>query len=280
MKKALWVLAVFGLGVAVGSVIKGKVPLAEAGGAAKCAGKNGDVNADGKVDISDAITVLGYLFLGTPTELVPLCGLQDLTARIQELEGQLAKGQADLAKCLAANCPPSGLPATGRTKCHDESGAVIPCDSAACPGQDGFYATGCPSEGRFVDNGDRTVTDNCTGLMWQQDTADVNGDGRTGDGHDFATSWCGALAYCENLSFAGHNDWRSPNVRELQSIVDYGRFNPVIDQVFGALTSFYWSSSSFAGYPYSAWGISFGDGYVSPLDNDDLFYVRAVRSGP
>ena len=50
-------------------------------------------------------------------------------------------------------------------------------DSATCPGQDGFYQTGCAPDHRFVDNGDGTVTDNCTGLMWQKDTADVNVDG-------------------------------------------------------------------------------------------------------
>jgi len=57
----------------------------------KCAAKNGDVNSDGEVGLSDAVTILGYLFLGNPKELVPLC---------------------------AAPPAPSGLPATGQKVCH------------------------------------------------------------------------------------------------------------------------------------------------------------------
>lgn len=63
----------------------------------------------------------------------------------------------------------------------------------------------------FTDNGDGTVTDNATGLMWMQ-----NDNGAP-------VLWENALSYCENLSFAGHNDWRLPDAKELQSIVDYSR---------------------------------------------------------
>jgi len=63
----------------------------------------------------------------------------------------------------------------------------------------------------FASNGDGTISDRATGLMWQ--AAD--------DG--IARDWPAALAYCENLDFAGHSDWRLPNAKELQSIVDYSR---------------------------------------------------------
>ncbi len=63
----------------------------------------------------------------------------------------------------------------------------------------------------FVDNGDGTITDNATGLMWQQ--AD------SGSG----INWEAALAHAEGLTLAGHDDWRLPNAKELQSIVDYTR---------------------------------------------------------
>ncbi len=61
----------------------------------------------------------------------------------------------------------------------------------------------------FVDNGDGTISDLTTGLMWMK--------------NDYGKKimWKEALAYCENLEFAGYDDWRLPNVKELQSIIDY-----------------------------------------------------------
>ena len=201
-----------------------------AGGGSVPAG-NGDTNGDGAYDISDAVYLLSWLFLGGPAP-VPIL-----------------------------ECPPpaeKGLPATGQTKCYDNSGNTIDCAKVDFPGQDGFYQAGCPSAGRFKDNGDGTVTDTCTGLMWQQETADVDGNGSIGD--EDRLNWQGILQYCESLDFAGHTDWRLPNVRELQSVVDYGRFCPAIDPVFGAVSDWYWSSSTGAGYPGRAWGVIFSDG--------------------
>ena len=77
----------------------------------------------------------------------------------------------------------------------------------------------------FIDNGDGTVSDYATGLMWQK--AD---DGKARD-------WEESLAYSEDLELAGHTDWRLPNAKALQSIVDYSRSpqttnSPAIDPVF------------------------------------------------
>jgi hypothetical protein len=116
--------------------------------------------------------------------------------------------------------------------------------------------------------------------MWQKDTADVNGDGR----HTSAdqVNWCAAPTYCENLSFAGNDDWRLPNVRELQSIVDSERFNPSIDPVFSALPLVYWSSTSYSVNPDCAWDVGFDDGDVTGIGvvKSGSHTVRAVRSGP
>ena len=226
------------LGLVLGFHLRGGVPVALAGQVAeKCSTKNGDVNADGTVDIADAVTVLGNLFLGNPTALVPLC----------EVQGS------------------SGLPDTGQRKCFNGSGEELNCNSIrfvpCLGGQDGFSHTGCPSAGRFTDHGDGTVTDHCTGLMWQKDTADVNDDGNSND--QDRTLWCDALAYCNNLSFAGHDDWRLPNVRELQSIVDYGQRNPAIDPVFSASSDAYWSSTSYTGNPVFGWYVNFLDGIAA-----------------
>jgi hypothetical protein len=211
---------------------------------------NGDVNGDGKLDISDGIYVIGYVFRTGPAP-VPI-------------------------ECAAA-----GLPATGQTKCYDDGDLAneIPCDNVDFPGQDGFYHAGCPIEGRFTDNGDGTVTDACTGLEWQKDTADVSGNGSV-EWPDDGVTWQEALNYCENLTFAEHTDWRLPNVRELQSIVDYGRYDPSIDPVFGAVSDYYWSSSTYVYGTYYAWYVFFGNGFVGSYGKTYYYYVRAVRSGP
>ena len=267
MKRFFAVFVVFGLGVGVGKLFDDEAPVAEAGQEPGCAPllvTGGgfviqDMDGDGDFNpITEAVRLLSWAFLGGPAPVTPCAG-----------------------------GGPSRLPTTGQTAClgfdqEQETWVEVPCVEAACAGQDGAYATGCGSEGRFVDNEDGTVTDTCTGLMWQKDTADVNGDGQSTD-QDF-TNWCRALGYCENLSLAGHDDWRLPNVRELQSIVDYGRFSPSIDPVFGALSYFYWSSTSFAydrgglGRVY-AWIVFFRYGLVQFDDLDGDKYVRAVRGG-
>jgi hypothetical protein len=132
-------------------------------------------------------------------------------------------------------------------------------------------------DGRFVDHGDGTVTDTCTGLMWQRQTGDVDADGGIGE-QDLVT-WCGGLAYCEGLTLGGHDDWRLPNVRELQSLVDYGRTWPALDPVFEAPGGFscYMSSTSLRGGPGpGVFTVDFGMGLVGG-GGGVVCHVRAVR---
>lgn len=136
-----------------------------------------------------------------------------------------------------------------------------------------FYVRGvragqCGSFDNFVDNGDETVTDTNTGLMWQKDTAPS------------LYSWQQALSYCENLTLSGYSDWRLPNKNELQSIIDYNRHNPSIDPTFSNTVSFlYWSSTTYARYPSYAWYFSYYYGYVVNGSKLTRGYVRAVRGG-
>jgi len=81
---------------------------------------------------------------------------------------------------------------------------TAPAEGAAFFGQDATYQGNEPS---YTDNGNGTITDNATGLMWQQ--AD---DGVVRD-------WQNSLTNAETLVLAGHSDWRLPNAKELQSIV-------------------------------------------------------------
>jgi hypothetical protein len=107
------------------------------------------------------------------------------------------------------------------------------------------YVRGNPAYGRndFHDNGDGTITDRATGLMWQK--AD------SGKG----MNWGQALAYAANFKLAGHSDWRLPNAKELQSIVDYTRApaitqSPAISPLFQVTKlgdgdyPFFWTSTT------------------------------------
>jgi len=116
----------------------------------------------------------------------------------------------------------------------------------------------------FVDNGDGAISDISTGLIWQRND---NGEG---------VLWEKALSYCENLELAGYDDWRLPNAKELQSIVDYSRCpdttdSAAIDPIFGisSITNeggeedypFFWTSTTHIAYPnngFAAVYVSFG----------------------
>jgi hypothetical protein len=128
---------------------------------------------------------------------------------------------------------------TGQTICYDTSGTVISCSGT---GQDGNWRKGVewPSP-RFEDNGDGTVTDNLTGLIWLEhancyDLYDGGGDG--------IREWGSALTVCNNVgdgatydcglsdgSSAG--DWRLPNVKELYSLLDLAYYNPALSNDAG-----------------------------------------------
>ena len=124
--------------------------------------------------------------------------------------------------------------------------------------------------GDFTDNGNGTVTDNITGLMWQQEDDDVE------------RNWEGAITYCEGLSLAGHDDWRLPNSNELTSIVDISLWAPAIDETYFPKTnsSLYWSSTTSVSLTSYAWYVSFDNGGVRDSSkSSSTRYVRCVRGG-
>lgn len=85
----------------------------------------------------------------------------------------------------------------------------------------------------YTANGNGTVTDTVTGLTWQQADDGVY------------RNWEQALSYCEDLGLGGKDDWRLPNALELQSLVDYSRYDPSIDPVFECRSYGYWSGSTY-----------------------------------
>jgi len=121
--------------------------------------------------------------------------------------------------------------------------------------------------GNYTDNGNGTVTDNVTGLMWQQKDDNTT------------RIWQKALDYCNGLSLADYTDWRLPNVKELESITDDTTYKPAIDaRAFPSTkASYYWSSTTVAGSTSSAWIENFSQGVVGKYGKTRSFYVRCVR---
>jgi hypothetical protein len=140
----------------------------------------------------------------------------------------------------------------------------------------------------FVDNGDSTISDNATGLMWMQN------DSKSG------MTWEEAPSYAENLEYAGHSNWRLPDVKELQSIVDYSRSpgttnSAAIDPLFNSTSitneadqadyGCYWTSTTHANWSAVGGGfasyVSFGRamGYMDGRWQD-VHGAGAQRSDP
>lgn len=148
------------------------------------------------------------------------------------------------------------------------------------------YVRGNPSYGRndFLDNGDGTVTDRATGLMWAQ--ADSG----------FGLDWESSLALAEGSELAGYSDWRLPDAKELQSIVDYTRApdagdpdrrSPAIDPIFQVSDeeSYYWTGTSHLEHPrqtgaqavYICFGRSMG--YFAPRGTREKQFINVHGAG-
>lgn len=184
-----------------------------------------------------------------------------------------------------------GLPETGQTQC-DPGDTTL----AGCPGnpsgQDGERRAGVPRS--YTDNGDGTISDNVTGLMWEK----LSNDGSVHDQGNFYNWYTVGTTKIATLNagsgFAGHTDWRLPNVLELESIVDLGQpSSPTIDPIFNAACpsgctvttcscahdgSFMSSTTSQANSD-RAWLLSFGPGDLFPFPKSTNAYARAVRGG-
>lgn len=123
----------------------------------------------------------------------------------------------------------------------------------------------------FYRDTDGVITDSDRQLEWQDNIISSQ------------FIWEDAISYCEALSFAGHEDWRLPNINELKTIVDRNKQKPSIVNGFvntgtGTNNSYeYWSSTTASGDKTYAWYISFDEGYVLAESKNIQKYVRCVR---
>lgn len=126
---------------------------------------------------------------------------------------------------------PALLPRTGQTNSYVE-----------IYGEDGDLQPGAElTDPRFVDNGDETVTDTLTGLIWTKTPLYYGG--------SYAVDWMTALSYLQASTIAGYSDWRMPNINELQSLFDYFGKTGIKRNDGGLFTmpysSYYWSSTKY-----------------------------------
>lgn len=132
---------------------------------------------------------------------------------------------------------------------------------------DGDYQIGV-AHSYTRDDGNETVTDNVTGLMWQD--------------NDWAAYtnkyWSTAFTYCSTLTLGIYSDWRLPTRSELVGIADYGRSSPAIDPEFiNTADYYYWSATGSVSDATKAWYVSFDDGGAVIGTKDYNRRVRCVR---
>ena len=135
-------------------------------------------------------------------------------------------------------------------------------------------------DSRYTDNGDGTVTDKTTGLIWKQCAEGRSGaDCLTGSATGF--TWQQALQHAETAVFAGSSAWRLPNIKELASLVEQRCYLPAINSRFFPNTpsNWFWSSSPCAYDSHDAWNVGFTYGDDGDDDKGDANYVRLVRGG-
>lgn len=261
---------------------------AHAGGACPSNGDELDIgNVVNGCTSNIATAVGGGVLSNCPVDLAQCSGdLATCLADLGTCPTDLTTCNGDLVACQAE--PHGQRLKTGQTTCWNAGGTVIPC---AGTGQDGELQKGLAVS--YTDNGDGTITDNRTGLMWEK----LSDDGSIHD-KDNTYTWTNAFAVKIAAlngggGFAGYTDWRLPNVNELQSLANYGAVNPAVHAPFhmgcvGSCTVttcsctqswYYWSATTFQTPSASAWRVVFTGGGVSTDGKAGNYYVRAVRGG-
>ncbi len=165
---------------------------------------------------------------------------------------------------------------TGQTLCYNAAGAIIAC---AGTGQDGELLRGVARS--YTDNGNGTISDNATGLMWQKCTVGLS-DNNCSTGSATTIDFATATSTCAGLSLGGFSNWRVPNIRELMSIVDFSVAAPTINGTYFPNTPSNWfrtSTTYIFGRP-SSFEISFEEGIISWRNFTGLNSVRCVRTDP
>ena len=222
-------------------------------------------------------------FLGRGLNMKKLIaiGLFLNAALMATLVGLLSRGGVDVAHAADGSTIPIGSGDVNGDGALDISDVVYLAEALYLGGP-APVPTQCPSPilplgttvGRFVDNGDQTISDTLTGLMWPKTAAAVS-----------SQEWGPAATYCQNLTFAGHSDWRLPNIRELESLLKFEDRNnpnsPYIDPVFAWSSGRYWSITTVDSGPSLAFyldtgQLEIGGGQTTNFTKNNVLPVRSL----
>jgi hypothetical protein len=183
---------------------------------------------------------------------------------------------------------PAPAQSTGQVSCWDSAGYEVAC---AGTGHDGDVLAGVKAPyPRFSDNGDGTLLDNLTGLIWLKYGNCINSNYPELSGDSGKVTWQMALDFVAGMNsgtyYCGSDatDWRLPNVRELHSLIDYEkvwRSEAVPPSPFVNAASIYWSSTSGNNVSAnSAFHVNLAYGQIQRTQKDSPYnWVIAVRGG-
>ena len=230
----------------------------------------------------------------------PAAALSAIAAVDNAIDGSVSDDNPEI-RCGASLFPATGQMTSYTIQSNGSSGIVVADDGALRVG----------SGLRFVDNGDGTITDLNTFLIWEKKVA---GDSvvNLANLHDAdnAYIWSDELGFMLSTAwdwlddvnaeggtgFAGHDDWRIANVKELLSIIDYEQASPAVGVVWDSGTcaactivtdpscsctanADYWSSTTRVANPAQAWAVGFQNGDIAQRSKSSSNHVRAVRGG-
>ena len=256
---------IFGLGiVAVSASGRFNLPLSWI---LSPSGTSVDSDNDGIIDNSDQLDSQEGTYYKQDLSDVLTQDNDAASTTITGLPTPAAASQAATKQYVDDNAgSPPGVTKTGQTTSYDTGNA-----------DDGYYEKGQTLS--YTDNGNGTVTDNNTGLMWKKCSEPDTGTGTCTGTHSTYT-WENALSRCEGLSYGGHTDWRLPNAKELWSIAFLEPGNaPYINQTAfpGTVSNYYWSSTTYPHNTDYALHVRFNYGYLSSGNKATSYYVRCVR---
>jgi len=239
---------------------------------------------------------IGLLVVGTL--IVGGVGVAQAATAQQKCQQSKLKAQGKLQSCLRKqHSNVIGGKADETAECQTKFTTAL--------GKADTKATTAGTSCRYIDNGDSTVSDLNTGLVWEKKDVTCAGP------HCYSTTytWSTGSPYNPNgtlfTSFlyglnggtssdgldtvtacvTGHCDWRLPTIQELAATVDLtatgcGSGSPCIDTVFGPTQAgYYWSATTYSSDSSTAWHVGFHDGSTSFSSKPNSPYARAVRSG-